>query len=99
MAVYVWRDGHWRDKKTGELMPLPEREGPCAPMAIIGDIAPYQSPVSGEVVTGRAGKRDDLKRHGCVDAADLPSPTGGKVRKVETIRKYNLPETMLKGSE
>lgn len=93
MPVYVWREGHWRDKATGERAPM--RDGLCTPM-FVHDIAPYQSPVTGEVISGRAAKRDDLKRHNCVDAADLPSPTGGKFRTRKMVEKYRLPENLLK---
>jgi hypothetical protein len=30
------------------------------------------SPASGKIVSGRAGKRDDLKATGCVDSRELP---------------------------
>lgn len=100
MPRYVWRDGHWVERSSGErLIAEGHQWQPVAPMAVIGDIPAYQSPVTGETISGRAAKRDDLKRHGCVDARELPSPTGGKVRKRSTIEKYNLPEMMLKGSE
>lgn len=96
MPVYVWRDGHWCDKRTGERMPIPEREGVCAPRAVIGDIEPYRSPVSGDVISGRAAKRDDLKRHECVDARELPSPTGGKFRSAKFAAKHGMPAHMVK---
>lgn len=76
---YVFRDGAFRDPATGEPMPIPERDGVCVPM-VIPDIEPYQSPIDGRVITGRAAKRDDLRRHDCVDARDLPSATGGKLK-------------------
>lgn len=97
MPRYVWRDGHWVERGTGERM-IPEGAvwQPVAPVAVIGDIAPYQSPVTGEVVGGRAQKRDDLKRHNCIDAGDLPSPTGGKFRNPEILRKHGLPMSLLK---
>lgn len=40
---------------------LPPRKGPY----IRGDIEPYQSPVTGEVITSRREHREDLKRAGC----------------------------------
>ena len=96
MPRYIWRDGHWVERVTGErLVPEGQAWEPVAPY-IVGDIAPYQSPVTGEVISGRAAKRDDLQRHNCVDAGDLPSPTGGKIRSRRILDKYRLPETMLK---
>jgi hypothetical protein len=52
---------------------------PVTPMHI-PDIAPYQSPVTGEYISGRRAKADDLARNNCVDAADLPRVTDGKFR-------------------
>lgn len=33
---------------------------------VVSDIEPYQSPVDGGYVGGRAARRNDLKKHGCV---------------------------------
>ena len=100
MPRYVWRDGHWVNRETGlRLISEDHKWQPVAPMAVIPDIPSYQSPVTGEVISGRAAKRDDLKRHGCVDARDAPNAVGGKFRKEETIRKYRLPRELLKGDQ
>ena len=83
------------NKATREPMIDPSRPFvPVTPMHI-PDIQPYLSPVSGEYVSGRRAKADDLKKHNCVDAADLPSPTGGKIKSRRLQRKYNLPETVM----
>jgi hypothetical protein len=37
-----------------------------APM-VIGDIPPYKSPVSGEIISSRSARREDLLRSGCVE--------------------------------
>jgi hypothetical protein len=39
----------------------PQRQAPH----VRGDLEDYTSPVTGLVVHGRRGRRDDLKRHGC----------------------------------
>ena len=84
------------NKHTGEYMVDPSKPFvPVVPM-VVHDIEPYQSPVSGEYVSGRRAKEEDLKKHNCIDAADLPSPTGGKFRSKKMVKKYNLPETLLK---
>jgi len=31
----------------------------------------YQSPVTGNWIEGRAARREDLRRHGCVDAREF----------------------------
>jgi hypothetical protein len=92
MAVYVFdrARGFMVDKVTREPMnPEPVR-GPFPTPQVIGDIAPYQSPVTGEVISGKRAKRDDLARHGCVDAAELPSATGGKFRNRKFAEKWGV---------
>ena len=42
---------------------------PDAPM-IIDDIKPYQSMITGEMITSRAQHREHLKLHGCVEVGD-----------------------------
>ena len=32
-----------------------------------GDLPDYVSPVTGKVVSGRRQRREDLKRHGCIE--------------------------------
>jgi hypothetical protein len=62
----------------------------AAPMAVIKDIEPYRSPVTGEYVGGKRQKRADLDRHGCVDAAELPRTTDGKFRNRKFAEKRGL---------
>jgi hypothetical protein len=100
MAVYRYceKAGRLVDRETGAPMVPPGAPFvPVAPMAF-SDIAPYRSPVTGEVIGGRRAKRDDLAKHNCVDAADIPSPTGGKFRDPRMVKKYNLPQHLLKES-
>jgi hypothetical protein len=49
------------------------------------------------VISGRRAKRADLDRHNCVDAGDIPSPTGGKFRSKEFAAKRGMTH-MLKES-
>jgi hypothetical protein len=65
MARYVWRDGQFIDKSTGEAMFVPQRDGICMPR-VISDVPEYESPASGKMITSRSQQRDDLKRHDCV---------------------------------
>jgi hypothetical protein len=66
MSTYVWKDGGFVCKRTGEPMQLPER-GELACPAVQSDIEPYRSPVGDHaLVGGRAQQREDLKRHDCV---------------------------------
>ena len=90
MATYVYRNGRMVDKETGEPMVDPSAPWvPAMPMHI-PDIAPYRSPVTGEVISGRRAKRADLDKHNCIDAGDMTSPTGGKLRDKEFAAKRGL---------
>jgi hypothetical protein len=44
--------------------------GPLAAPAIIGDIAPYRSMRTGELIAGRAQHRDHLRQHGLVEVGN-----------------------------
>lgn len=67
MTRYVWRDGRFRDPRTDEPMPLPERDGVCAP-AVQSDIQEYRSPIDGRLITSRSHRRYDLESNDCVPA-------------------------------
>lgn len=62
MARYVWRDGQFIDKQTGEPMEVPERV--VAPR-VISDTPAYMSPLGTGLIDGRAARREDLKRGDC----------------------------------
>jgi hypothetical protein len=55
----------------------------------VKDIEPYVSPATGEYVSGRRAKRDDLAKSGCIDAADLPG-LGGKLKNARFAKKRGL---------
>jgi hypothetical protein len=61
---YVRRNGQWVDKSTGEPMEVPERNDICIPR-VRSDITAYVSPITGQMIDGRAAQREDLKRSGC----------------------------------
>lgn len=71
MPTYIFKDGALIDKSTGEAMALDPNWRPAAP-GLIPDMEPFLSPVTGEVVGGRAQRREDMKRHDCVDGRDIP---------------------------
>jgi hypothetical protein len=53
----------------------PVAEGPM----VIGDIQPYQSQITGEMITSRSQHREHLRMHNCVEVGDQvhhlkPSP-------------------------
>lgn len=86
MPRYVWKDGGFRDPATGEAMPIPERNEVCAPR-ITPDTPGYHSPITGEWIEGRAARREDLKKHGCVEAGDMPRR---EFKDPNNARKYGL---------
>lgn len=59
MTKYYWDGQDWVDVAT-----LPPRPVVNAPM-IISDTPDYISPVTRKLVSGRAARREDLKRSGC----------------------------------
>jgi hypothetical protein len=76
MATYVYdkERGIMVDKATREPMVDPNAPFvPATPMAI-HDIPPYLSPVTGEYISGKRAKAEDLKRHDCVDANEIRPP-------------------------
>ena len=67
MTRYVWRDGEFRDKSSGEPMEIPERVGLCMPV-VVSDIPEYRSPIDGTPISSRSSRRYDLEKNGCVEA-------------------------------
>lgn len=86
---FVWRGGRFVDRKTGEPMHVPERDGLAAPM-ICPDIPTYASPIDGRMITTRSERREDLKRNNCVESGDAVSPTGGKIKNKAFAAKRGL---------
>lgn len=89
---YVYRDGKLVEKRSGTVL----QARPGAPLAcpqIVRDISEYRSPIDGRVIGSRSERREDLKRHNCIEWDPAMSPTKGKrVFKNERFaRKWNLP--------
>lgn len=60
-----------QDPITLELVPReeylrPEAEAPF----VVGDIAPYRSMITGEIIPGRRQHRDHLRQHGCIEVGN-----------------------------
>lgn len=62
MTKYVYRNGDWFNKETGERMDVPEQV--AMPM-VQSDYPAYYSHASGKMIEGRRARRDDLARTGC----------------------------------
>lgn len=52
------------------LKPSFNKYGLAAP-SVHSSFKSYQSPVSGEVISSPAARRDDMKKHNCVDQREL----------------------------
>lgn len=59
-ARYVFRNGEFVERKTGEPMSAPDR---IATPMLMKDVA-YKSPLSGKEVTSRSQRREEMKIHG-----------------------------------
>lgn len=51
--------------------------------SVIPDIQPYQSQITGEMITGRAQHKEHLKRHGCIEVGN------DKTHMLKTEKKLN----------
>lgn len=92
MTRYVRKNGEFVNATTGEPMHKPFEGQICTPM-LIRDIPEYRSPIDGTLITSRSQRRDDLKKHGCVEYEPSLSPTGGKreFKNERFAKKYGLP--------
>ncbi len=59
---YVWRNGCFRDKQTGEPMRVEHPNAICMPM-IQSDITPYKSPLGNHWIGGRREQRYELEKN------------------------------------
>lgn len=85
---YFWKgDGFYT--RDGQPMAKPFA-GQIVMPHVQSDIPEYRSPIDGKVIGSRSQRRDDLKKHNCVDARDFPSPTGGKFRNEAFCKKHGL---------
>lgn len=86
-----------QDPVTLKLIPAEEyeRPGPAGPM-IMGDIQPYQSMATGEMIMGRRQHREHLKQHRLVEIGNEkpaqrsagPDPSIRKTL-VDAVRRYS----------
>jgi hypothetical protein len=91
MPTYVMRDGQMVDKATGKpMLSDEERNRPLQTPRSFSDLPGYQSPIDGSWIEGRRARQYDLEKNNCVDANDLPSPTGGKLRNPRFAKKHGL---------
>lgn len=91
MANYVWKNGQWIDRATGEPMRVPDN-GVVMPM-IVSDIPEYRSPIDGRPITSRTHRREDLKRNNCVEYEPSLKPKHPKFEAFEERRKRAMRES------
>jgi hypothetical protein len=91
MITYTWRDGCWRDRRTGEPMALPDGDAISAPR-VQRDIAEYRSPIDGRPITSRSERREDLRRNGCVEVDPPRRPRGYRNARFAAPRGLRLNE-------
>jgi hypothetical protein len=92
MARYVYsrERGCMVNRDSGEPMNPEPLAGPFPCPRVVADIQPYLSPVTGQYISGRRAKADDLRRHNCIDASELPRKTDGKLRNRKFAEKRGL---------
>lgn len=63
MPVFVFRDGQYVDKRTGEpMLSAEDRAKPLAAPRVISDLPAYASPLGDGVIDGRAARREHFRR-------------------------------------
>ena len=87
MTVYVRRNGRLVDRRTGEPMLRANETRGLAMPHVRGDLPDYVSPLGSGVISGRAARREDLKRHGCREVD--PSEYTPEYRNARLERRYS----------
>lgn len=98
MPTYVYdaQRGEMVEKTTREPMLTPaEKAQELQSPRTHSDLPGYQSPIDGSWIEGRRARRYDMEKNNCVDANELGSPTGGKLRNKNFAKKHGL-EHLLK---
>ena len=62
---YADKDGHWVAQKPAE---------DASGVLIVPDIAPYQSMITGEMITSRSKHREHLRQHDCFEVGNELKP-------------------------
>lgn len=66
MPRYVFQNGRLVGKADGlPMLNQEERARPVACPQVRGDLKAYRSPVTGQMIEGRAARREDLARNDC----------------------------------
>lgn len=75
---------------TGKLIPAEEYIAPTSSgLLIIGDLAPYQSMITGEMIDGRVHHRAHLRQHNCIEVGnELDKPKPRQVQPDPRIKRH-----------
>lgn len=93
MPTYVFdrERGVMVDKETRlPMLNQEERARPLQTPMAYGDLPGYRSPIDGSWVEGRRARKYDLEKNNCIDAGDIKSPTGGKLRNAKFAAKHGV---------
>lgn len=105
---YVWINGALHEKVSDNTVIIggknwhcyggswqPEGEAEAASYMVMGDITPYRSTITGEIIQSRSRHREHLRDHNCIEMGnDRPSPrrpdeSAFKGLRQELIARYN----------
>lgn len=88
MTIYVLRDGVMVDKATG----APMLDTGLRPLAVpmVLSFKPYACPITGKEISTLGQHYDNLKKHNCVEANEVGSPTSGEIRNPRFAAKHGL---------
>lgn len=64
------------DPKTEKMVEVTRDRNKGHSLQIIGDMEPFVSPITKEVITGRRAYRDHCKQHNVTNISDFNSPGG-----------------------
>lgn len=90
MTIFVYRNGQYVNKATGE--PMNDSSKPfkaSAPMIMKG-MPTYQSPIDGKVINSRQERKDDLKANNCVEYEPSMSPVKDGFKNKRFAKKHGL---------
>jgi hypothetical protein len=80
------------DKNKKEMVPYDEYHAEPVSAYVRGDLQPYQSMKTGEMIEGRAAHREHLKRHSLVEIGDAWDKSPPKPKPIESPK--GLRETL-----
>ena len=90
MPVYVHRNGQLVDKETGAPMVPPEKAHITPGVPMVMGFSAYACPITGKEIRTLEQHNANLKKHNCIEAAELPKATGGEIRNERFARKHGL---------